>query len=191
MHSLHTMDLLLPLVIGIGLSMDCLAVAIAIGAAQPAHRKRNAAIIALSFGIFQAFMTLAGWGTGQWFVGWIISVAPLVAFFLLVAIGIKMILEGREEEIKDEQAVVMQITPIILLSLATSIDALAAGMSLALLDLPVAGPALVIGVVAFLFSFAGVLLGSRLHEVLGRRVEILGGLILIAIGIKIFIEQVI
>jgi putative Mn2+ efflux pump MntP len=185
------MDLLLPLLIGIGLSMDCLAVAIAIGAAQPAQRKRNAAIIALSFGVFQAFMTLVGWGTGQWFSGWIISIAPFVAFLLLVAIGIKMILGSRNDQEEKEKDVVMQIVPILLLSLATSIDALAAGISLAFLDLPVAGPALVIGAVAYLFSFTGVLLGSRLHEILGRRVELLGGLILIAIGIKIFIEQII
>jgi manganese efflux pump family protein len=185
------MDFFLPLLIGIGLSMDCLAVAIAIGAAQPARRKRNAAIIALSFGVFQAFMTLIGWGAGQWFAGWIISIAPFVAFLLLVAIGIKMILESREEQKVEEQEVIMQIVPILLLSLATSIDALAAGMSLAFLDRPVAGPALVIGIVACLFSFTGVLLGSRLHEILGRRVELLGGLILIAIGIRIFIEQII
>lgn len=185
------MDLLVPLLIGIGLSMDCFAVAIAIGAGQPGQRKRNALIIALSFGIFQAFMTLVGWGAGQWLAGWIISIAPFVAFFLLIAIGLKMILEGREEQKEEKKEVVMQIVPILLLSLATSIDALAAGMSLAFLDLPVAGPALVIGVVAYLFSFTGVLLGSRLNEILGRRVELLGGLILIAIGIKIFIEQII
>lgn len=185
------MDPLLPLLIGIGLSMDCLAVAIAIGAAQPARRIRNAAIIALSFGTFQALMTLAGWGAGQLFAGWIISIAPIVAFLLLTAIGIKMILESREEQEEGENEIVMQIIPILLLSLATSIDALAAGMSLAFLDLPIAWPALVIGIVAYVFSFIGVVLGSRLHEILGRRVELLGGLILIAIGIKVLIEQII
>lgn len=183
------MDLLLPLLVGIGLSMDCFAVSIAVGAAQPVAKQRNAAIIALSFGLFQAFMTIAGWVIGQLFMGWIYTIAPFVAFFLLVVIGIKMLLESREEHTEDEQEIVIGILPVILLSLATSIDALAVGLSFALLDMPVAGPALIIGMVAFVISFAGVLMGSFLHGILGRRVEVLGGLILIAIGIRILFEQ--
>ena len=183
------MDLVVPVLIGIGLSMDCFAVSLAIGTTTKAKLLNTALIIALCFGAFQTGMTLLGWAAGIHLAELIADYDHWVAFLLLAVIGIKMVIEGWKKE--DEQAPVdvMQLVPVIILSVATSIDALAVGVSFAFLHVEILVPALIIGIVAFVCSFAGVLSGTRLASVLGNRVEIIGGLILLTIGLKILLEH--
>ena len=183
------MDLVVPVLIGIGLSMDCFAVSLAIGTSTKAKLLNAALIIALCFGMFQTGMTLLGWAAGTHLTELIADYDHWVAFLLLAVIGIKMVIEGWRKE--DEQAPVdvMQLVPVIILSVATSIDALAVGVSFAFLQVEILVPALIIGIVTFVFSFAGVLSGTRLDSVLGNRVEIIGGLILLTIGLKILLEH--
>lgn len=186
------MDLILPILIGIALSMDCFAVSLAIGTATKANLLKAALIIAFSFGFFQAGMTLIGWAAGTGFAGFISGYDHWVAFLLLAVIGIKMIREGLEPEEEEEETFgALQFMPVLILSVATSIDALAVGVSFALLRLEVLVPALIIGVVAFLISFAGVMTGMQLKSVIGRKIEVAGGLILILIGINIVISHVV
>ncbi len=186
----RTMDLLLPVIIGIALSMDCFAVSLAVGTSTRTSLLNAALIIACCFGAFQAGMTLLGWGLGSAFVGLIAGYDHWVAFLLLAIIGIKMIREGLEKDDEDEGSLsALEVLPVLVLSLATSIDALAVGISFAVLRMEVLIPALIIGIVAFLISFAGVMAGMRLKELIGKRIEIAGGLILIAIGLNVVISH--
>lgn len=184
------MDILIPVLIGIGLSMDCFAVSLAIGTSTKTNLRIGALIIALCFGMFQMGMTLLGWAAGTWLSGLIAGVDHWVAFLLLTFIGVKMIIEGMKGDGVDTGSVhVMQFGSVIILSIATSIDALAVGASFAVLQFAILIPSLIIGIVAFLFSFIGVMLGTRLASFLGTKIEVLGGLILIAIGLKILVEH--
>lgn len=183
------MDLLTPVLIGIALSMDCLAVSLAIGTSTKTNLLKAALIIALCFGGFQAGMTLIGWAAGTGLAVLIAGFDHWVAFLLLVTIGAKMIYEGLEPGEDEEKISALAFIPVMFLSVATSIDALAVGVSFAILHLSVLVPALIIGLVAFLFSFAGVMTGMQLKSVLGKRIEILGGIILIAIGLNILISH--
>ena len=179
------MDLITPVLIGIALSMDCLAVSLAIGTSTRTKFINAALVIALCFGVFQAGMTLAGWAAGTGFTGFITGFDHWLAFLLLAIIGGKMIREGLETGDDEETLSTLQFAPVMVLSFATSIDALAVGISFAFLQMSVLVPALIIGAVAFIFSFAGVMLGMQLKSLLGKRIEILGGLILIVIGLNI------
>lgn len=184
------MELLLTSVlIGIGLSMDCLAVAIAAGAHLKVSRLKTALILALFFGGFQAGMILAGFFLAAGFATLISAYDHWVAALMLFAIGGKMIYEGVHDGEEEEDVDVLNLPAVTYLAIATSIDALAVGISLAFLSMPVLLPALIIGAVAALFSCAGVFLGGRLAHVLGRRADIAGGLILILIGARILLEH--
>jgi len=184
------MDLLLTSVlIGIGLSMDCLAVAIAAGAHLKVSRLQTAGILALFFGGFQAGMTLAGFFLTSGFASFISAYDHWVAALMLFAIGGKMIAEGIRDGGEEEEVDVLNLAAVTYLAVATSIDALAVGISFAVLDMPILVPALVIGLVAALVSCAGVFVGGRLAHILGRRADIAGGLILILIGIRILLEH--
>jgi putative Mn2+ efflux pump MntP len=185
------MDLVTPVLIGIALSMDCLAVSLAIGTSTKSNLLNAAFIIALCFGGFQAGMTLLGWALGTGLTGLLAGFDHWLAFLLLAIIGAKMIHEGLETGEDEEEISVLQFVPVMVLSLATSIDALAVGASFAFLHMDVLVPALIIGIVAFIFSFAGVISGMQLKSVLGKRIEIAGGLILIVIGLNILLSHII
>ncbi|AGB03071.1 manganese efflux pump MntP [Methanoregula formicica] len=185
------MDLVTPVLIGIALAMDCLAVSLAIGTSTKANLLKTALIIALCFGSFQAGMTLVGWAAGTGLTVFIAGFDHWVAFILLAVIGAKMIHEGLETGEEEEKISNLAFVPVMLLSFATSIDALAVGVSFAFLHMDVLMPALIIGIVAFIFSCAGVLSGIQLKSVLGKRIEIAGGLILIAIGLNILLSHMI
>jgi manganese efflux pump family protein len=178
------MDLITPILIGIALSMDCFAVSLAIGTSTKTKILHAALVIALCFGIFQTGMTLIGWFAGSGFTAFIAGFDHWLAFLLLVLVGAKMIHEGLEEE-EEETITVLRFVPVMVLSFATSIDALAVGVSFAFLRESILVPALIIGIVAFSVSFAGVMSGMKLKAVLGRRIEIIGGLILILIGLNV------
>lgn len=185
------MDLLTPALIGIGLSMDCFAVSLAIGTTTKTRLIYAAAIIALCFGAFQAGMTIIGWAAGVSLIGFISAYDHWVAFILLAIVGGKMIWEGirgGEDQAPTER---IRIVPLIVLSFATSIDALAVGISFGVLQTAVFIPAIIIGVVCFGISFAGVMLGERLESFLGNKMEIFGGVILILIGLRILTEHMI
>jgi putative Mn2+ efflux pump MntP len=185
------MDLLTPALIGIGLSMDCFAVSLAIGTTTKTRLMYAATIIALFFGAFQAGMTVIGWVAGVSLIGLISTYDHWVAFILLAIVGGKMIWEGIRGDEDDAPVEVIHLVPLMVLSLATSIDALAVGVSFGVLQTAVLVPALIIGIVCFVISFAGVILGEQLETILGNKMEIFGGLILILIGIKILYEHTI
>jgi len=181
------MDLLTSLLVGIGLAMDCFAVSLAIGTSTRSQLVKTALVIAASFGIFQGGMTVAGWLAGATLYGIISAYGPWIAFLLLLIIGAKMIREGISGE-SETPLEGLRLLPIVVLSVATSIDALAVGVSLGVLGNPVLVPAAVIGLVSFAFAGTGVMCGQRLEKILGHRTEILGGVILILIGIQILTD---
>ena len=185
------MDLLVPVLIGIGLSMDCFAVSLAIGTTTRVKLLNAAVIIAVCFGLFQTGMTILGWAAGTHLAELITDYDHWVAFLLLAAIGIRMVIGGFTNEEDERPVNVMQVVPLIVLSVATSIDALAVGISFGVLQTAVLIPALIIGIVCFGISFAGVMLGERLESFLGNKMEIFGGVILILIGLRILTEHMI
>ncbi len=176
------------LLIAFGLAMDCFAVSMAGGALHRKPELRNALKIASMFGIFQALMPLIGWFAGREVSRLISNFDHWAAFILLTVIGSKLIYEsfkGSGVNKKD----MFKLPTLILLSVATSIDALVVGISLGLLDTPLIISFAVIGIFAFVLSFIGYYIGHLAGNMLGRRVEIIGGLILIGLGIKILVEN--
>lgn len=174
------------LLIAVALGMDAFSVALGIGAAR--HRVSLAALLRLSasFGLFQFFMPIAGWVGGMTIAVYIDSYDHWLAFAVLAYVGGKMI----HASFQGPRAPTPGWDPtrgfaLFVLSVATSIDALAVGLGLAVLGTPILYPSAVIGIVAFAMTALGTLLGQRLGRVFGRRVEALGGLILIGIGLKI------
>jgi putative Mn2+ efflux pump MntP len=184
------MSLLTIFLLAIGLGIDAFSVAIGIGAV---NRKKSWAPVlrlSLAFGCFQFVMPLIGWLAGSTVVSLIDNFDHWIAFALLAVVGGKMIWEGFEKESGEEKADQTRGWPLLILSIATSIDALAVGFSFSLLKTPILFPALIIGVVCFAMTAVGMIFGKGLARIFGKKVEILGGLVLIAIGVKILIEHV-
>ncbi len=177
------------LLIALGLAMDSFSVSIANGLATKTFKISKALTIALFFGLFQGLMPIFGWLAGEYIADYISAFDHWVAFALLTIIGVKMIYESiRNKPAKFLRAYTLKV--ILVLSIATSIDALAVGLSFSFLDVSIFFPAIIIGVITFLLSFFGVYVGGRFGKVLKNRIEILGGLILIVIGLKILLEHV-
>jgi manganese efflux pump family protein len=181
------MDLASLLLIAVGLSMDALAVSLTIGLTLSCFQIRPALRTALFFGGFQALMPLIGWASGMTFSGWIKPFDHWVAFGLLVFIGGKMIRESRKPEGDKIVCNPNNYATLLTLAVATSIDALAVGLSLSFLEVRILTPVLVIGAVTFGLSFLGVWVGNRLR--LGKSIEVLGGLVLIGVGLKILLQH--
>jgi manganese efflux pump family protein len=183
------MDLLTIVFIALGLSMDALAVAMASGCAVKKIEMRPALRMAFFFGFFQVLMPVIGWLAGLGFKKIIASFDHWLAFILLSIIGGKMILEARRPADcppRDH----MQSLPVLLgLAVATSIDALAVGLSFSLLAVDIITPVAIIGLVTFTLSFLGVLAGHKFGSLIAGKVDVLGGLILIGIGFKILLEH--
>jgi putative Mn2+ efflux pump MntP len=178
------MDLFTILLVAGALAMDCFAVSLAAGTTIKAGKMRGAIVIALTFGLFQTGMACAGWAAGIWLEFFIASLNHWIAFLILILIGAHMLYEGiagNPEEVRDYLS-----PPVLLfLGIATSLDALGVGLSFALLSSPIIIPALLIGLVSILFSFGGVMIGSRIAQRFGKPAEIAGGVVLILIGIRI------
>lgn len=172
--------------LAIALSMDAFAVSIGLGSKNPKTPNKLAIMAGLYFGVFQGLMPLIGYAGGIGVFGWIESYASWVAFSLLLIIGLKMIYEGISEGIEDDIA---QITHkvMLILAIATSIDAMAAGFTLTLLDVNPFIACLIIGFVTFAFSWIGTCIGARTGTWLESKAEILGGAVLILIGAKILL----
>jgi len=183
------MDPAIILLFAIGLSMDCFAVALAAGSAKLEDRVRTGLIIASFFGAFQVVMLVLGWGAGYYLAAFISGFDHWVAFITLVVIGIRMIYEAVFVDAKPRQDYYSRWTVIVLLAIATSIDALGAGLGIGLLETEIVIPALAIGLTSFVFSLIGVELGSRLAQRFGSAMEVIGGIILIAIGVRILLTS--
>jgi putative Mn2+ efflux pump MntP len=183
------MDFFLVMLIAIGLAMDCFAVSIAAGTSITSSKQKLALIMALFFGLFQSGMLILGWVAGISFYELISGFDHWIAFLILALIGGKMILEGMKEEKEKSPGQYARIPVLLVLSVATSIDSLGVGLSFALLNTGILISAAVIGAVSFIFSYAGVSFGSRLGGILGNKVEVIGGVILIIIGVQILFEH--
>lgn len=179
------------LVIAVGVSADAFAVALGKGLHMRRLTARGAATIALSFGFFQALMPVLGWALGRGFRDWITPVDHWVAFGLLTLVGGKMLWEafsGGADEEEDNDGTV-GLRELVVLSVATSIDALAVGISFAFLSVAIVPAALAIGVTTAVITLVGVVLGHRTGARFGRPAEVLGGLVLIGIGVSIVLEH--
>ena len=187
------MTLLEIFLVGIGLSMDAFAVSICKGLAMPAVNKKQALLIGAYFGVFQALMPLAGWLLGSQFARHVTKLAPWIAFVLLAWIGGSMLRESlsKKEEDEEVEPVELRHKELFLLAVATSIDALAVGVSFSMVELsvPIGAAAALIGCTTFVISVGGVFVGHLFGARYKRRAEFVGGAILILIGIKILLEH--
>lgn len=182
------MDLYSIVFIAIGLAMDVFSVAAVTGFALKRVTLRQASKISLSFGSFHALMPLIGWLIGSTIVELIAAYDHWVAFLLLAFVGGRMIY-GATQEKRIEEVKIIKGYNLLLFSVAVSIDALALGLTFYLEKVALFVPLMIIGVVAFFFTLVGLSVGSRTSRVFGKGVEVVGGLILIAIGLKIVLTH--
>ena len=179
------------IIIGIGLAMDAFAVSISSGASIKKMKLKHAFVIAAFFGGFQAIMPIIGWSGGIWFHSYIESFAHWIAFTLLLLIGLKMIHDSvkTDSEEQKEEINPQNIYLLFTLAIATSIDALAVGVTFSCLTYNIWEASAIIGIVTFIISLTGALLGKKIGHHFGEsKVEVVGGLILIGIGVKIAVS---
>jgi putative Mn2+ efflux pump MntP len=177
------------LLIGVALSMDAFAVSVCKGLSMKKVNYGHAAVIALYFGAFQALMPLLGWLGGSYAKSYIEKYDHWIAFGLLLFIGSNMIREALKEEEEIEESFRLDHKELLLMAVATSIDALAVGIALAMDDVNIGFAASVIGVTTFVLSFAGVAIGNRIGARFQSKAQIAGGIVLILIGLKILAEH--
>jgi len=185
------MSFLSTVLIAIGLGMDAFAVSVGVSLSARGFSLRRTLRLAFHFGFFQFMMPLLGWMAGRTVASYIAAYDHWIAFLLLAGIGGKMIIDacGREGPVAYSDPT--RGASLVVLSIATSIDALAVGLGFAVLDIGIIFPSIVIGVVAFVMTVIGMLFGDRLGRIGGRPIEIAGGVILIGIGLKILIEHLV
>ena len=173
------------------LAMDAFAVAVVAGLTLNPLTKRHLFRLPFHFGFFQALMPIIGWNAGKAVYRYISEFDHWLAFGLLAFIGLRMLWGATRGEMENKKSFKDPTSgwALVLLSVATSIDALAVGLSLAMIGSPILYPALIIGLVACAFTVSGLLLGRRIGSLWGKRMEALGGGILIVIGIKILAEH--
>jgi putative Mn2+ efflux pump MntP len=174
------------IILAIALSMDAFAVAIGLGAKDKS--RKLGLTVGLYFGGFQALMPFIGFLFGKSLLGWVESYAHWIAFALLALIGTKMIHEALTGDI-DEDIPAINYKTLFMLSIATSIDALAAGFSLNLLDINPGIACVIIGITTFAFSWSGVRIGRLGATWLESKAEVFGGVVLILIGVRILVIQ--
>lgn len=175
--------------IAVALSMDAAAVAAAIGLSAKKITWGNTLKPALAFGIFQGVMPLIGWSAGKFLDQYIKTFDHWIAFILLAIIGIRMIIEAFEKKSEKDKASNLTNLKILFLAIATSIDALAVGLSFAFLKSDILIPAIIITITTFVLSLIASILGNKIGKLFEKKIQIIGGLILIGIGIKILIEH--
>ncbi|WP_027634671.1 manganese efflux pump MntP family protein [Clostridium hydrogeniformans] len=187
------MSILSILLIAVGLSMDAFAVAVTKGMTITDIRLKDNLKIALCFGLAQGIMPIIGWILGVGFKDYITSLDHWIALILLSVLGIKMIYEAvkskKEETIEEECVQVLNNKEIVILAIATSIDALAVGISFAFLDMSIIASSCIIAIVTFIICSIGVIIGKKFGDLVSSKAEIIGGFILIIIGVRIFIEH--
>ena len=187
------MDSITLFVLALGLSMDAFAVSISNSMCFSGLRRNEAALTSLSFGVFQGLMPVAGYFAGRAFADVVSAFDHWIAFALLGFIGGKMMIEAvrewNEEEVVDVMDAPIDHKNMLVLAVATSIDALTVGISFAALDVNIAAAASFIACVTFVCCLAGHLLGKKFGSWLGGKAEIFGGVILVCIGAKILVEH--
>lgn len=184
------------LMVGFGLSMDAFAAAVCKGLCMKKFRNKNAAIIALFFGGFQALMPLLGWILGRQFSDSITEIDHWIAFILLGIIGGNMLREGLSREVPEEETLCpvdgrdneLNLKELTVMAIATSIDALAVGVTFAFLNISILPAVFIIGCTTSIISYIGVFIGNYFGAKYKKKAELAGGGILILIGIKILIE---
>ncbi|NLB96763.1 MAG: manganese efflux pump [Armatimonadetes bacterium] len=185
------MDFPTLLLIALGLAMDASAVALSVGFALRRLTFRPVFRLSFHFGLFQALMLIIGWAAGKSVHAYIQAYDHWVAFILLAYIGGRMIQAGLSDQ--EEEAIVKDPTRgarLVMLSVATSIDAMAVGLLLALMGVSIWYPSLVIGIVAALCTLLALFVGHCCGAALGRRMEVVGGSVLIAIGFRILYQHI-
>ncbi|MGN1362527.1 MAG: manganese efflux pump MntP family protein [Methanobrevibacter sp.] len=184
------MDFIATLLIAVALAMDAFSVSLTKGFTLKNISIKEMLWYGVFFGGFQALMPIIGWTAGiqlQWIVS---TFAPWIAFILLFLIGANMIRESLSSSYDDECEIEdsFSFSELTLLAIATSIDAFAVGITYAVLKQDVLLPVIIIGIVAFVFTIAGILLGKKIGDYFGDKFEILGGIVLIFLGFKILFE---
>lgn len=173
----------------LAVALGCDAFAVGLGVGTRFCSRRQIFRLSFHFGLFQFAMPLLGWAMGLYLVGLVKKWGPWLAFFLLVFIGLKMAYESlRGEEFQDECPDPTRGMSLIVLSLATSMDALGVGFSLGILGRQLLGAAVVIGVTAAAMTWAAMRIGNRLSTLWGRRMGVLGGVVLVAIAFKLLLD---
>lgn len=178
--------------VGVGLSMDAFAVAVCKGLGMSRINWRHAVIVALFFGGFQALMPLIGWALGTQFSSLITPIDHWVAFGLLALIGSKMLWDafrGDDDCADCEEGDGLDVRELVLMAIATSIDALAVGITFAFLGVNILAAVALIGVTTFVFSFAGVAIGNQFGSRFEKPATVTGGIVLILLGVKILLEH--
>lgn len=179
--------------LGVGLSMDAFAVSVCKGLGMRKLNKKQALIIGLYFGGFQALMPFVGWLLGSQFQKYITSIDHWIAFILLGFIGGKMMIEAvrewNEEEVVDVMDAPIDHKNMLVLAVATSIDALAVGITFAFLETPIVEAITIIGITTMVISIAGVVVGNFFGSRYKSKAEFIGGLILVLLGLKILLEH--
>ena len=183
------MDAITLLGLALALAMDAFAVALGTGAVLSRLTGRHIFRLAFHFGLFQALMPVIGWLAGQTIVKLVSAWDHWIAFALLALIGVRMIREAFSDEERPDDRDPTRGLSLVMLSIATSIDALAVGFSLSVIGVSIWFPAFIIGLVAGALTIIGMLMGRRIGDRWGSRVEILGGFVLIAIGVRILCEH--
>ncbi len=173
----------------VGLATDCFAVSLGIGTTRYIKGPRPLFRLSFHFGLFQAVMPVLGWLVGTQIVHLVAAFDHWVAFGLLAFVGVRMIRSGWDAESESHGRDPSRGHLLILLSIATSIDAFAIGLILAMLKVPISLPILIIGVVTGGLSLFGLLVGNRFGHAFGKRMEVIGGLTLIAIGFRILLSH--
>lgn len=177
--------------VGLGLAADAFAVAMCKGVEMKKFVLKYALVIALFFGVFQAVMPLIGWAVASTFEQYITDYDHWIAFGLLFVLGGKMIWDSikKDDEAETEKPLNIGFKTLLLMAVATSIDALAVGVTFAFLQVNVWAAIALIGAITFALSFAGVFIGVKLGDKFEKKAEFFGGLILILIGVKILLEH--
>ena len=179
------------ILIAIALAMDAFAVSICKGLCMRKINYMHTAIIAMFMGVFQALMPAIGWVLGKGFENYISDYDHWIAFVLLAFIGGKMIYESLPDNEETECSVhgILDIKELFLLAIATSIDAMATGVTFAVLEVKIIVPALIIGVITYIICFMGVMIGNRFGTKYKSKAEIAGGIVLVLFGLKILLEH--
>lgn len=177
------------IVLSIGLAMDATAVSMTNGMNDTKMKVKKILLIGLTFGLFQALMPLLGYLFGTLFVDFVEKIDHWIALILLGFLGIQMLREGFSKNEDKEEVKVLGLKMLLIQGVATSIDALAVGVSLASLKANILVAVISIGIITTLLSISGVYVGKKFGDLLNNKASILGGIILIGIGLKIFIEH--
>ena len=176
------------IIISFGLAMDAFAVSVCKGLSIKKFKWKNAIIIAGYFGCFQGIMPLIGYFLGASFSNLVEYIDHWIAFFLLLIIGGKMVKESADDDLEKNNDNI-DFKTMTLLGIATSIDALAIGVTFAFLKTNILRAVFLIGIITFVLSFLGVKIGNRFGDKLQKKAELMGGVVLILIGIKILLEH--